>query len=75
MMAHTIKQALACCQSVVAALSGLVGCPEGGWPETEQAKRRLVDALPFRTDRNYSASDLIESALVIDRTTRRYRWR
>lgn len=33
-------------RAVASALYGLVGCPPGGWPETEQALRTLRDELP-----------------------------
>ena len=36
--------------AVSAALSNLDGCPVGGWPETQQAIRRLREALPDGID-------------------------
>lgn len=36
--------------SVSAALGNLDGCPVGGWPETQQAMRRLREALPDGID-------------------------
>jgi len=56
------------------ALGGLVGCPVGGWAETAQARRRLIDELPLRAERSYSADDLIEAALTVDHAGR-YQWR
>ena len=48
------------------ALAGMVGCPVGGWAETVQAKRALIDELPLRSERNYTADELIDRALTVD---------
>lgn len=56
------------------ALHGLVGCPAGGWNETEQAWRNLEGELPWREDRSYTASALVSAALTLDHADR-YRWR
>lgn len=70
---QTIAQALRT-PAIRRALNELVGCPVGGWGDTDMARRRLVDALPWRADRSYSASDLISAALTVD-IADRYRWR
>jgi hypothetical protein len=51
---------------------GLDGCPVGGWPETEQAIRRLADELPAA--RSYSTSALIDAVYLVDHAGR-YRTR
>ena len=45
--------------TLVRAANCLDGLPIGGWPETEQARRRLIEDLPGTWDRDYAASDLI----------------
>jgi len=52
------------------ALNGLVGCPAGGWPETQQARNCIIDALPIRADRSYSVDDLIAYAMIVDHADR-----
>jgi len=70
----TIKQALKT-PAVRRALNGLVGCPAGGWGETEQAVNRIVEALPiFPMVRTWKVSDLINEALVLDHADR-YQWK
>ncbi len=61
-------------ETIRRALSGLIGCPAGGWAETSQARRRLVDELPVRSLRSYSADELISAALELDHADR-YQWR
>jgi hypothetical protein len=61
-------------RQIVRALNGLVGCPVGGWAETAQAERRLVDELPRKAARTYSINELIDAALVADHADR-YAWR
>lgn len=56
------------------AVNGLVGCPLGGWGETAQARAALVDALPLRIDRSYTAADLI-AACLRENHAGRYEWR
>lgn len=56
------------------ALAGLVGCPVGGWAETAQAMRTLIDELPRRSDRAWRVYDLIDRCLCVD-ASGRYRWR
>jgi len=45
---------------------GLDGCPVGGWAETEQARRRLAEALPY----NISVRDFVGVAYIEDATGR-----
>jgi hypothetical protein len=59
---HTIQTSLRN-SKIRAALSGLVGCPVGGWPRTREARFQLWDVLPHRRERNYTANDLIYAAL------------
>jgi hypothetical protein len=70
----TIKQAMKS-KAIRSALQGLVGCPAGGWAETNQAWRQVREELPFFDERNYTVDDLIEAVLEIDGKTDRYRWR
>jgi len=54
------------------ALSALVGCPFGSWPQTAQAEQRLADELPKQ--RAYTRNELINAALTTDHADR-YQWR
>lgn len=56
--------------AIMRAVSGLVGCPVGGWAETTQARRRLIDELPWRAERTYSVDDVIAEYLEIDHACR-----
>ena len=56
------------------ALNGLAGCPVGGWPETEQALRSVREALPFRSERKYTASELVNAVMGVDHADR-YVWK
>jgi hypothetical protein len=49
---------------------GLDGCPEGGWPETQQAISRLAEDLPHRSERSYTTSELIGAVYEIDHAGR-----
>ena len=71
---QTLNQALNN-PSIRRALGSFVGCPEGGWGETDQAERRLNDALPYRFQRTYTMSELINAALEVNEATQRYQWR
>jgi hypothetical protein len=51
---------------VRSALLGLDGCPVGGWPETRQARSRLGEALPLRSERLYTVGDLVSFAMTVD---------
>lgn len=54
------------------ALVALAGCPVGGWGETDQAMRRVADALPFRADRTYTLDGLLDATMRVDTADR---WR
>lgn len=69
----TIKGALKN-KSIVRALNGLVGCPSGGWPETNQAFRQLREELPRREERNYTMFELVGHCLTVDHADR-YAWK
>lgn len=59
---------------VARALNGLIGCPEGGWAETNQAISRLIEVLPPRQERTYTANDLICATMTLN-SADRYVWR
>jgi hypothetical protein len=59
--------------NVARALSSLEGCPDGGWAETDQAMRRLVDELPRRAERSYTLAELVTATCSVDEATGRYR--
>lgn len=52
---------------------GLDGCPAGGWAVTLQARSRLADALPPRSERSYTLTELVDACYVLDHADR-YRW-
>lgn len=52
------------------ARGGLAGCPAGGWPETEQAFRRIADALPLRDMRSYTVQQFVEACYFVDHAGR-----
>ena len=60
---------LATRSNVSKALEGLVGCPEGGWPETRQAFRRIADELPNDCDKQMLYC-VIDAALEVGPTGR-----
>lgn len=60
--------------AVSRAVNGLVGCPLGGWPETAQARAAVVEALPLRADRSYTADELV-TACLRESHAGRYQWR
>jgi hypothetical protein len=49
---------------------GLAGCPVGGWPETEQAKRRIADELPPRAMRSYTVDDVVGELYSVNHANR-----
>jgi hypothetical protein len=61
--------------AIMNALGCLVGLPDGGWPETKQAWHRLLETLPARSERDFTADQLVARYLQVDATTQRYRWR
>jgi hypothetical protein len=73
-IAKTLPQALATIRTQptcsLARACQLDGLPVGGWGETAQARSRLVEALPWRTDRDYTADDLIAALYAIDSADR-----
>lgn len=48
----------------------LVGCPVGGWAETMQAKRAIVDELPSRAERDWSVADFLDAVFEINAAER-----
>lgn len=50
----------------------LLGCMDGGWPETMQAISRIREALPPTRMRSYTASELIDELYRVDPVSRRY---
>lgn len=56
------------------ALAGLVGQPAGGWPETQQAIQAIREALPLRHNRTFSAAELIQATMTLNRANR-YAWK
>lgn len=61
-------------KAIVMALNELAGKPEGGWPETQQAKHLLYGEIPPLDEREYTIGQLIAHALRVDHTDR-YQWR
>jgi hypothetical protein len=51
---------------------GLAGCPEGGWGETEAAKGRIFDELPFKDERAFTVHEVVDALFVVNKITRRY---
>jgi hypothetical protein len=49
---------------------GLVGCPEGGWGETQQAMRRIQEELPFRDERLFTVREVIDALYLVDKSDR-----
>lgn len=45
---------------------GLAGCPVGSWPETQQAMRRLEDALPGHWARSYEPAEIVAALFEVD---------
>lgn len=56
------------------AAAALRGCPVGGWGETDQAMRQIVEILPHRSMREYSLDDFVAAAYCVD-GSERYRSR
>ena len=56
-------------QAARRAVSELIGCPEGGWGETQQARRQGADMMPGRLD----FDDAVARLLILDETAMRYR--
>lgn len=45
---------------------GLSGCPEGGWPETRQARQRILESLPYEDRRTYTVDQLIDALYFVN---------
>lgn len=69
---QSIEQALRA-RKIRTALNQLVGCPVGGWGETDQAWRYLGDVVPWKTERDYTVAQLVDYAL--DGRGAFYTWR
>lgn len=76
-----MKQSLAQAKHLVAsrksrafgrAASYLDGLPVGGWGETEQAMRQIVEELPHRSERAYTVTEFVSAVYTVD-TACRYR--
>lgn len=52
--------------AVRVAMNELAGKHNGGWAETEQAKARLIDALPGKWDRDWTLGDFIDANFRVD---------
>jgi hypothetical protein len=63
---QTLKQAIAKAnRGEIRGIGSLDGCPVGGWPETEQAKRQILDSLPSKSDRKYALQELIDALYTV----------
>ena len=75
MKKQSLKQALYLIEtgeseSLSRAACYLDGCPVGGWGETTQARRQIVDELPHRELRSYTVSEFIAAVYTVDDTDR-----
>lgn len=61
MLARTGKSA-----DLARAAVALNGLPEGGWAETKQARVRLIDDLPMKNAREYTADEFIAAIYDIE---------
>ena len=64
MAKQTLKQAVYLAKSgqsksLASAANSLLGCPVGGWGETEQAMHRVREELPLRSQRDYTLADFV----------------
>lgn len=73
------RQSLACAirrarsgesRDLARAARALDGCPVGGWPETEQAKRAILNDLPLRSCRSYTVDQWIAAVYRVDSADR-----
>jgi hypothetical protein len=55
-------------RSLVLAANALIGCPVGGWPETVQARQRILDELPLRSQRAYTIEQWVDAVYRVDHT-------
>lgn len=70
-MAQTLTQALHLATTgksaaLTRAANYLIGLPEGGWPETMQARERILAELPIRSERSYTLSEWIAAAYRVE---------
>ena len=68
---QTLKQAVQLIrsgqsQSMSRAAGYLLGLPSGSWPETSQARQRVLGDLPLRAERAYTTSEFVEAVYCID---------
>ena len=74
---QSLKQAVVLARTpgtLIGRCCGLEGLPIGDWPATKQAMAQLMDALPLRSQRSYTAAELVD-ALYGDDGWGRYRSR
>lgn len=67
---QTIKQAMVLArtgksQSLARAAHVLSGLPVGGWAETRQAMRSILNDLPLRQERSYTVAEFVDAAYVV----------
>lgn len=72
---QTLQQALHLAKSgksrdLAFAANALTGCPEGGWAETDQARRQILEWLPLRCERGYTIDQFIAAAYAVDHAGR-----
>lgn len=70
-MKQSLKQALHLIKSEKSKYLDYASCvlsgkPVGGWPETRQAFRDLVDLLPSERARSYTVSDFVDAVYDVD---------
>lgn len=72
---QSLKQAVTLARSgksvaLVRAAHALEGCPVGGWGETAEARRDIVEYLPARHARSYTLDDFISTVYTVDHADR-----
>jgi len=77
MAKQTLKQALFLVTSgnsaaLLRAAFSLDGKPAGEWPDTRQARAQMIDLLPARHARAYTADEFADAVLDLDESTGRY---
>jgi hypothetical protein len=80
MAKQTLKQALHLLTSgksdaLVRAAFALDNIPAGDWPDTQEARRRMIDDLPMRHARAYTADEFADAVYDWSELTGRYRTR
>jgi hypothetical protein len=61
--------------SLLRAAYALDGCPVGEWPQTSQARRQMIDLLPARHGRAYTADEFADAVLDVGEGDARYHTR